>query len=256
MYTSKQFRKKPFETIKSEIKVLAGYYQGVRKIFLADGNALVLSANNLIPVLEEINHQFGNVQRISSYALPSDIMSKSDEELNTLRKLGLKLLYIGVETGDDKLLRLINKSETYQTNVEGIVKAQNAGIETSVMILNGLGGKIYSEQHAIQSARLINEINPKFLSTLTLSQPFGQAHYKKRFLGEYQPQTLRELAIELKLFIQHLEINNTIFRSDHVSNNLVLKGVLSKDKNQMLHLLDKGIEEIKKDVFPTCHPFL
>ncbi len=252
MYTSKQFRKKSFDILKAEIKALAGYFRGVRKIFLADGNAFVLSANYLIPVLEEIKTQFGSVQRISSYALPADIMNKSEDELKEIRNLGLKLLYIGIESGDDELLKLINKSETYSSTVEGILKAHNAGIDTSIMVINGLGGKLYSKQHAIHSAELVNAINPKYLSVLTLSLPFGQKHYEKKFGGKYEQQTLKELAFELKHFVEHVEVNNSIFRSDHISNNLALKGVLSKDKRRIIENLNEAIEEIREDIYPSC----
>jgi radical SAM superfamily enzyme YgiQ (UPF0313 family) len=256
MYTTKQFRKRLVDDIKSEIKAFADYYRGIRKIFLADGNAFVLSAKFLIPILEEIKIQFKNVQRISSYALPADILSKSEDELITLRQLGLKLLYLGIESGDDELLRLINKGETYKSTVEGIQKANKAGIDTSIMVINGLGGRIYSEQHSIQSAKLVNEVNPKFLSVLTLSLPFGQAHFEKRFQGIYEPQTLIELAVELKQFIRHIDNINSIFRSDHVSNYLVLKGVLSRDKGVFINTLDSAIGKMKADDYPACHPVL
>jgi radical SAM superfamily enzyme YgiQ (UPF0313 family) len=256
MYTSKSFKMKSFPEVQTDIKKLAQYYQGVKKIFLADGNAFVLSAGHLIPILNEINTHFGKIQRISSYALPKDIAGKSISELKQIRELGLKLLYIGIESGDDELLKLINKGETFQSMVDGILKAYEAGIETSIMVINGLGGRKYSEQHAINSAKLISLVNPKFLSTLTLSLPFGQEHFQKRFYGEYIPQTIVELAKELKLFIEHTYIQNSIFRSDHVSNNLVLKGVLGKDKEELLSKLDIAIETTDRSIFPKTPTIL
>mgnify|MGYP000974566369 FL=1 len=187
MYTSKKFKVRSIDELKPEIETLSRIYSGAKKVFLADGNAFVLSANKLIPILEKINKHFGRIQRVSSYAMPRDIISKSDEELKNLRELGLKLLYIGIETGDDELLKLIDKGETANSTVEGILKAHNAGIETSIMIINGLGGKLYSKQHAENSAKIINQINPKFLSTLTLSMPYGESHFRRRFQGEYVP---------------------------------------------------------------------
>lgn len=251
MYTSKSFKVRPFDDLCKDIHQLAGFSQGVKKVFLADGNAFVLSANRLIPVLKEINSSFGRLQRISSYALPKDILSKSSSQLHEIKGLGLKLLYIGIESGDDKLLHLINKGETYTSTKEAILKAHEAGIETSVMILNGLGGRIYSEQHALNSALLINEVQPKLLSTLTLSLPFGQKHFEQKFIGEYVPQTVVELAAELKLFLQHTNLTNTIFRSDHVSNNLVLKGTLGKDKEMLLNLIDNTIETTNPGIYPV-----
>ncbi len=256
MYTSKNFKARSFDEIKKEIKTLSGIYKGVKKIFLADGNAFVLTRNKLKPVLEEINSQFGRLQRISSYALPKDVLSKSDEELKELRNSGLKLLYIGIETGDNELLELINKGETFDSTVEGIQKAQEAGIDTSIMILNGLGGRKYSEQHALKSAKIINKINPKLLSTLTLSMPYGMDHFQNRFKGDYIQQTIVELFKELKLFIENINGQNIIYRSDHVSNNLVLKGVLSKDKEQLVSMLNNAISNTSPDDYPSAPMFL
>lgn len=250
MYTSKKFKVRNWEEIKSEIAILSNANAGAKKIFLADGNAFVLSAQKLKPILTEINKQFGRIQRVSSYALPKDILNKTTDELTELRSLGLKLLYIGIETGDNELLRLINKGETYDSTIEGISKAHEAGIDTSIMIINGLGGRKYSEQHALKSAEIINKLNPKFLSTLTLSMPFGKDHFQNRFKGEYQQQSILELFRELKLFIEKLELENTIYRSDHVSNNLILKGTLKKDKEQLLSQLEKAMMNMSDDTFP------
>lgn len=251
MYTTKNFKVRPFDDLRNDIRLLAEYYQGVKKIFLADGNAFVLSANRLIPLLQEINSRFGRLQRISSYALPKDILSKSSSELSEIRDLGLKLLYIGIESGDDELLHLVNKGETFASTREAILKAHAAGIDTSVMVLNGLGGVKYSEQHAINSAKLINEVQPKLLSTLTLSLPFGQKHFAQKFRGEYVPQTIVELADELRLFLQHTNLNSTIFRSDHISNNLVLKGTLGKDKEMLLNSIENTIETTNPGIYPV-----
>ncbi len=250
MYTSKKFKVKKIEELKPEIEALSRIYAGVKKVFLADGNAFVLSVNNLFPILEEINKQFGKIQRISSYALPKDISGKTDGELRALRALGLKLLYIGIETGDDELLRLINKGETYNSTVDGILKAHEAGIETSIMILNGLGGRKYSHQHAINSAKIVNRINPKYLSTLTLSFPFGEQHFQNKFNGEYIPLTIVELFEELKTFLSLTELNNVIYRSNHVSNNLNLQGTLSKDKESLIEQLTRAIKETPQGVYP------
>lgn len=250
MYTSKTFKVRKLDELKPEIEFLARYYSGIKKVFLADGNAFVLSANKLIPILTEINEQFGRLQRISSYALPKDILSKTDDELKELRAMGLRLLYIGIETGDDELLKLINKGETFNSTVDGILKAHNAGIDTSIMILNGLGGQKYSSQHAINSAKIINKINPKYLSTLTLSFPFGEEHFMGRFNGEYIPLTIVELYEELKTFLSLTEVNNVIFRSNHVSNNLNLQGTLSKDKDNLIEQLTRAIAETPVDTYP------
>lgn len=252
MYTSKKFRVRKSEEVIREIQILANYRHRIKKIFLADGNAFILSSKKLLSFLHEINRNFSRIQRISSYALPKDILTKSPEELKEIRQAGLKLLYIGIESGDDELLQLVNKGETFRSTIKGILKAHEAGIDTSIMVINGLGGRNYSRQHATHSAKLINAIDPKFLSTLTLSLPFGQQHFEKRFKGLYIQQSVVELAQELKLFIEHLDVNRTIFRSDHISNNLVLKGVFSKDKDTLLKTIDSTIEQIDGNLYPEA----
>ncbi len=256
MYTSKKFKVRTFGSLKSEIEILAKTYPDTKKVFLADGNSFVLSANSLIQILNEINLQFGRIQRISSYALPKDIVNKSFQELKEIRSRGLKLLYVGIETGDDELLKMLNKGESYNSNSEGIMKAHKAGIDTSIMILNGLGGKNYSEQHAINSAKIINEIEPKFLSTLTLSFPYGLEHFQNRFDGLFIPLTIKELFRELKTFIQNITQDNIIYRSDHVSNQLILKGILARDKKKMIESIDKAILITPNDIYPSSSDIL
>lgn len=256
MYTSKNFKVRRQDEVLQEIEQLEKYYVGAKKIFLADGNAFVLSTHKLLPILKHINTCFGRIQRVSAYALPSDILNKSLDELKELKANGLKLLYIGIESGDDELLKLINKSETYNSTVNGILKAHEAGIDTSVMILNGLGGKNYSTQHALNSAKIINAINPKFLSTLTLSLPYGEQHFKNKFKGEYIQQSVPELFAELKLFIENIDAKNVIYRSDHVSNNLVLKGILSKDKAKLVSSIEKAVEKTSGNEYPSTPFFL
>ncbi len=256
MYTSKNFRIKPEKEVFSDIKKLAQYHPDTRKVFIADGNAMVLSSNKILNILSEIKKNFNKLQRVSAYALPKDIMPKSLEDLKEMRKHGLKLLYIGIETGDDALLSMVNKGETFKTTVEGISKAHQAGIDTSIMIINGLGGRKFSSQHALNSARIINALNPKFLSTLTLSLPFGVQHYQKRLGQSYEQQTLKELFIELKLFIENLDVHNVIFRSNHVSNNITLEGTLSKDQARLVNQLEYAIEKTPSHVLPESPDML
>ncbi|MCK4407406.1 MAG: radical SAM protein [Bacteroidales bacterium] len=234
MYTSKKFKVRKQEEIFNEIKEVAAITQDVRKIFLADANAMVLSSGKLLDILNELNNNFPRINRVSAYALPKDISSKTDEELIELRKAGLKLIYVGIESGDDEVLKSVNKGETFNSTVDGLLKAKKAGIKSSVMILNGLGGKKYSKQHAVNSAKIINVIQPEFVSTLVLSYPFGIAHFKKRYNSDFIPLNKFELIEEMKIFLKNLNLENSIFRSDHASNYLVLKGILNRDKETLL----------------------
>jgi len=234
MYTSKIFKVKKEDAIIKEIEIASKNYSDVRKVFLADGNPMVLSTNKLLFVLNEIKNKLPKVRRVSTYALPNDISSKSINELKELKDAGLKQLYIGIESGDDDVLKMINKSETYSSTVEGLLKAKEAGMKLSVIILNALGGKTFSEQHAINSAKILNEVQPEFASALTLSFPFGLEHFKKRFIGNYIPMNIPEILEELKIFISHTELEGTIFRSNHASNYLVLEGILGRDKQRFI----------------------
>ncbi len=234
MYASKSFNIKSLQDVKSEIESVANSNYKFNKVFLADGDAMVLSSHKLLKILNEINLNLSKVRRISSYAKPKDIANKSVKELIELKNAGLNLLYVGIESGDEQVLQNINKGETYKSSLQGLQKAKEAGIKLSVMILNGLGGKELSMQHAINSAKLINEIQPEYVSTLVLSMPYGEQHFLKKYDGKFTMLHQLELIEEMGLFLQHTNLKQTIFRSDHASNYLVLKGILSKDKELLL----------------------
>ena len=137
----------------------------------------------------------------------------------------------------------VNKGENFKSTSLALQKARKNGIKLSVMILNGLGGQHYSQQHAIHSAKLVNEIQPEFLSTLVLSYPYGEDHFKQKFNGEFIPLNTIELIAEMKIFIENLNLNNTVFRSDHASNYLILKGNLSRDKNELLSRINGVLDD-------------
>ncbi|MFC1733869.1 radical SAM protein [candidate division KSB1 bacterium] len=242
MYTSKKFRIKPEEELLNEIETYSKTIPKPRKVFLADGNAMVLASSKLMKIIEKINETFQGTPRISAYALPKDILSKSIKELKTLNNAGLKLLYIGIESGDDEVLTLVNKGETSDSTIQGLVKVREAGIKLSVMILTGLGGKKYHEQHAINSAKILNAIQPEYTSTLILSFPFGIERYKQRFKGEYIPMNPADLLMEMRIFLEHTQLDGSIFRSDHASNYIILKGILSRDKKQLIEKIDFALQ--------------
>ncbi len=237
MYTDpqKKFRPKPQPQIEQEIKVVAGEGYPVRRIFLADGDAMALSHRRLLEIMQAIKKYLPDVQRVSSYCLPRNLKNKSVDELAELRQLGLTLIYIGCETGDDELLEKVSKGETWQTSLDALIKAQKAGMKRSVMILNGMGGSRYSEQHAINSALLMNQSQPEYLATLVVTFYKGEARYQQGFAGEFKALNQLELAREMEIMLATLELEKTIFRSDHASNYLILKGVLNKDKERLLN---------------------
>ena len=244
MYTApqKKFAPKAEEKVIEEIKRCGEQLTQVRRVFLGDGDAMVLSTRRLKTILEAIQQYLPSVSRVSAYCLPRNIKNKTEEELRELRELGLSLIYIGAESGDDEVLAKINKGETFDSTKTSILKAKAAGIKVSVMVINGMGGKAYSRQHAINSAKLVNETQPDYLATLVLFFSGGRDKVEQGFDGSFSSLNTAELCEEMRIFIAHTELKQSIFRSDHVSNHLVLKGVLGKDKQAMLAEIDDAIE--------------
>lgn len=243
MYTSKHFTVRRQEDVFKDTEAFIPWADQITKVFLADGDPLVLSNKKLIPILEKISATFPNLRRISTYASPSNINRKSEEELNELQTAGLQLLYVGIESGDDATLEAIQKGETFDSTIAGINKAQKMGMDTSVMIITGVGGKHHTEQHAIKSAEVLNATQPKFASTLVLTAHKGLEHYINRFKGEFVELSLLEQLEEMKRFMERVELKETIFRSDHASNRLVLKGTLGRDKERFLKQIDQAIQD-------------
>ena len=244
MYTQpqKRFRLKPQQDIDRELAAVAESGTPVRRIFLADGDAMTLSFRRLRLILESINRHLPAVQRVSSYCLPRNLRSKSVDELAELLSLGLSLFYVGCESGDDLVLDRVSKGETYESSLDALRKIKAAGAKSSVMILNGMGGTRYSEQHAKNSARLMSDAQPDYLSTLVVSFPLGVERYQAGFGGEFEPLDQHGLFREMHWLLEGLELDNTIFRSDHASNYLVLKGTLNKDKTRLLETVEAAID--------------
>jgi radical SAM superfamily enzyme YgiQ (UPF0313 family) len=242
MYTDEQkkFRARDEKQVLDEIR-RSGEQLIVQRVFLADGDAMVLPTRRLLTILDAIREHMPSVERVTSYCLPRNLKRKSVEELKELREAGLAMLYVGAESGDDQVLERVNKGETYESTEEALTKAGEAGIMRSVMILNGLGGKSLSEQHGRNSARLMNATQPEFVSTLVVSFPQGMERYRERF-PDFEPLDQQSLFLELQQFIEALELKDTVFRSDHASNALVLKGILGADKERILAQVQTAIE--------------
>lgn len=242
MYTApqKKFRARDEAEVLEEIRK-CGERMIVQRVFLADGDAMILPTRRLLTILEAIREHLPDVERVTSYCLPRNLKRKSVSEMKELRDAGLQMLYVGAESGDDEVLRRVNKGETYESTKDALLKAGEAGIQRSVMILNGLGGKVLSEQHARNSALLMNDTQPEFLSTLVVSFPQGMERYKAQF-PDFEPLDQPALFREVELLLNTLELDNTVFRSDHASNYLVLKGTLGADKERMLAQVRTAIE--------------
>ncbi|PJE43551.1 MAG: radical SAM protein [Pseudomonas sp.] len=243
MYTQEQkkFRARDEAQVLDEIR-LTGEKMIVQRVFLADGDALVLPTRRLLTILQAIREHMPEVERVSSYCLPRNLRKKSVDELKELADAGLRMAYVGCESGDDEVLARVNKGETYESSLSALDKLGQAGITRSVMILNGLGGTSLSERHADNSARLMNESQPEFLSTLVVSFPTGEARFREGF-ADFRPLGQQQLFVEVERLLQRLELRDTVFRSDHASNYLVLKGTLGADKQRLLAQVRQAIEQ-------------
>lgn len=243
MYTApqKKFRARDETEVLETIAQCGQVYgQQVRRIFLADGDALVLPTHRLLRILEAIREQLPGVERVSSYCLPRNLKRKSVAELGELRAAGLGMAYVGAESGDDLVLQRVNKCETLDSTREALDKLGQAGIRRSVMILNGLGGQVHSERHALNSARLANATQPEFLATLVVSFPTGEERFRAGY-PEWEPLDQAGLFREMEILLETLELKDTVFRSDHASNWLVLKGQLGADKARLLEQVRQAI---------------
>ncbi|MBF0199590.1 MAG: radical SAM protein, partial [Planctomycetes bacterium] len=236
MYTdpNKKFSVRPEAEVLAEIEAVGQKYGSqIQRVFLADGDAMVLSTPKLLRVLEAIQKHLPRVKRVGAYCLPKNLQAKSVEELKEINEAGLKIAYVGAESGDDKVLKLINKNETFASTVQGINALKEAGIKSSVMIINGLGGNVHSHDHAVASAQLANETQPEYLATLVISFPAGQKRLLQAF-PDFELPDQTGLFKEMHTFLSHTQLDRSIFRSDHASNYLVLRGTLGRDKETLL----------------------
>ena len=267
MYQDKSFRARSIDDIIVELdKVVdAGGAKFVRGVFLADGDAMTLPTGILEQILDAIHARFPRVRRVSSYCLPRNIRGKSVDALSKLKSKGLSLVYVGCESGSDTVLSAIDKGETYKSSLDALTKLHDADIKRSVMILVGLGGTEYSNEHAKQSAALCSEAQPEYLSLLTTSFPRGRGRVEEGYNKlqgsdnmtsscSFQELTTLESLEEMKVFLEAVDIpcegSRTIFRSDHASNYLVLKGRLGRDKERLLAELQTVLDGDESKVRP------
>ena len=245
MYTAPQkaFRARDEAEVVDSIRRTGERYGAqVRRVFLADGDALVLPTRRLLAYLEAIRTHLPAVHRVSSYCLARNLTKKSVAELKTLADAGLRLAYLGAESGDDEVLARVNKGETFESTRTALDKLGEAGITRSVMILNGLGGEALSAQHADNSARLINATRPEYLSTLVVTLHDAGRRFLQAW-PDWQALSQQGLFREMERFLGALELQRTVFRSDHASNWLVLKGTLGADKDRLLAQVRQAIAE-------------
>jgi radical SAM superfamily enzyme YgiQ (UPF0313 family) len=243
MYVDKKFSLKPFEKIKIEVERMPEKYRlNVRRIFLADGDAVSYPTEGLIKILDYLNDRFPYVERISSYAGPHAIMKKSIDEWVEFKKRKLNLLYFGLESGNNEVLELMNKGMKSDKVKPKVIDIQEIGINFSVMIILGAGGKLLSDAHVCDTALWISQVNPKYLGMLTLF-----IRRKKDYFDKIQTPTVGDLITESRKIVENINGSGIIFRSNHISNFVTLKGVLKEDRDRLLNQLDYTLEYIRKN---------
>ena len=240
MYRDKRFRVRPLDELLAEIRWARSESDAdrVHKVFLADGDALVAKTSFLAAILDALREAFPRLRRVSCYASPQSLQVRSVEDMTLLRERGLTLYYLGIETGHDEVLQRLVKGVDAEEMIRVASKARDAGVSLSTMILLGAGGRALSHDHAIESARVVNAIQPRFVSTLVMTPVEGTPLWEEDARGDVDHLNPLELATELRAFVGALDLRASIFRSNHASNYLALAGSLPKDKTRIEAALD------------------
>ncbi len=239
MYRTKEYSERPWEEIKSEIDVVSKSFPQTERIFLADGDAINLDSEKLIQILDYIKENFPNLKRISCYAMPKNLLQKSPDELKLLNSKGLDMLYIGIETGNDLLLKKITKGATSKSIIDACNRAKKSGFIISCMIILGIGGKKYSKDHITETARVVSDVSPNFLAALTLIIEDGvYDEFMKKFNEPFETLDDTIILDELELLLININpISPIVFRANHASNVYSIGGNLPEDKEKMLALV-------------------
>ena len=243
MYKDKQFRVRNMQEILEDLDMARKRYKRVEKFFLADGDAMVLKNRDLLIILDKIKSDFPECERVGIYASPQDILRKTPEELVELRKHGIGIAYMGGESGSAQILKDIKKGVNPEQMVEACNKINDAGIASSVTFISGLGGKEMWREHAIETGKIISRMNPSYVGLLTLMVEPAAPLYQDIKSGKFEILSPEEVLVETTEMIKHIDVKrNCVFRSNHASNYLSLKGNLPQDKEKLLRQLQMALQ--------------
>ena len=245
MYKDKKFHIRQLEDILADLRECRAYYSRVRRIFLADGDALCLSNAKLLAILNAIRDLFPECERVGIYGRATDILRKTPEELKSLKEAGIGIVYVGAESGDPEVLARMCKNATREQLIEGVRRAEDAGIASSVTFISGLGGRERWKEHAIASATMISEMRPSYASWLTLMLDPSAPVTKDIAEGKFELLKPLEVLDEMEVMLEHVELPEgvtCVFRSNHASNYLSLKGDLPADRDKMLAVVRQAKE--------------
>ena len=243
-YLDKSFRVRPVNEVMGDIEIAQNLMPQTRRVFLADGNALVLSNQKLMPILDTLNSSFPGLQRVGIYANAGDILRKTDQELKELSAKKLLIIYIGLESGSNRVLKKVNKGATAEEMIEAVNKAQNAGFKVSVIGLLGLGGTDLWKEHAVATGKAVSAMNPLYFSLLTLMIVPGTELYRQWEEKEFILSEPLDMLREMRVVIENINVSSgCIFRTNHASNYLPLAGRLPNDKERLLKVIDQALAE-------------
>lgn len=249
MYKDKKFRIRDWDEFKAHVKEVSGFQSGITKIFLADGNALAAQSAYLVQVLNWLREKFPSVERITTYAGPQDILSKTPDEMKAFKEAGLDMLYLGAESGSPEILDAICKGVTPEEMTLAGRRVKESGIKLSMTLISGLGGKAMWERHAKDSALMVNAIDPDYLGLLTLMVRAGTPFFDDVEAGRFELLDAREVMLETRMLIEGLEITDCVFRSNHVSNYVSLAGTFPQDKQMLLAKIDSVLGKDKNKLY-------
>tara|TARA_B110001454_G_scaffold176067_1_gene168060 strand:- start:189 stop:962 length:774 start_codon:yes stop_codon:yes gene_type:complete len=236
MYRSKEYSERTWDEVKGEIDMMEKIMPNTKRVFLADGDAINLSTEYMTKILKYIREKFSSIERISCYAMPMNLLKKTPEELQELREAGLDMLYLGIESGSDIVLKKVTKGATSKTIIKSCNKAKDAGFKLSCMVILGLGGKKYSKENAIETGKVISASKPDFVGALTLYLENGiKDEFMTKWEGEFVRINDSESLEELELLVSNINTENKIiFRANHGSNAYNIAGTFPEDKQEML----------------------
>ncbi len=246
-YSGEKFRIKTFEEIEEDI-LEASEYGRIERVFLCDGDVLIMPMRKLVPVLESLNSNIEGLERIGLYANAKSVLRKTPEELVTLRNLGVKIAYLGLETGNDDILEKINKGVNSRQMVEAAGRIKEAGITLSVTVLLGIGGKEKSSEHALDTAHVLTEMDPDYVGALTVMVIPGTPLYEDQMAGRFELPDKFGFLEELKTMIAESDFTNCFFTSNHASNYLPVRAGMPQEKDKTVALIQRVIQSSNRDI--------
>lgn len=239
MYRTKEYAERPWEEIKTEIDMAAKFYPETKRVFLADGDAINLPKDRMIQILRYLRLKFPDLERVSCYAMPMNLLEKNDEELKEMQAAGLDMFYIGIESGNDTVLRKVTKGATYKTIVQASQKARRNGYILSCMVILGLGGKTYTKEHIADTARILSETAPDYVGALTLHLEEGiYEEFMAKFGESFVPLDDSDVLNELETLVTNFNPKSpVVFRANHASNLYSIGGTMPDDQDKVLTLI-------------------